>query len=114
VRDQLGVDVQLADAPRDQLGELTSEVEDDDRIRLAGFRESRRRTVRRGRFEGGLEVRLDLGVVRGEDPMAGVGRLAVDGLAAVAGVCLGALAGVTPGPPRPISSSAARPACREV
>ena len=97
VRDQLGVDVQLADAPRDQLGELTSEVEDDDRIRLAGFRESRRRTVRRGRFEGGLEVRLDLGVVRGEDPMAGVGRLAVDGLAALAGVCLGALAGVTPG-----------------
>ena len=36
VRDQLRVDVQLADAAGDQLGELAAEVEDDDRVGLGG------------------------------------------------------------------------------
>ena len=86
VREQLGVDVELADAASDQLGELAAEVEDDDR------------SGHRGRgaillvvdgaiggwcLERGLEIGLDLRVVRGEDAMAGVGRVAVDGLAAV-------------------------------
>jgi hypothetical protein len=35
-------------------------------------------------MQRGLEIRLDLGVIGGKDAMAGVGRLAVDGLAAVA------------------------------
>ena len=39
------------------------------------------RAVRGRGLERGLEVGLDLGVVGGEDPVPGVGRLAVDGLA---------------------------------
>ena len=38
----------------------------------------------RGRVEGDLEVGLDLGVVGRQDAVAGVGELAVDGLAALA------------------------------
>ena len=85
VGQQLRVDVEFAHAPRDELGELAAEVEDDDGLAVVGIRGGRaivRRTVRGGRLERGLEVGLDLGVVRGEDPMAGVGRLTVDGLAA--------------------------------
>jgi len=36
------------------------------------------RSVGRGCLECGLEIGLDLGVVGGEDAVAGVGRLAVD------------------------------------
>jgi hypothetical protein len=36
-------------------------------------------------MEGGLEIRLDFGVVGRKDAVPGVGRLTVDGLAAVAG-----------------------------
>ena len=76
MRKQLGVDVQLADASGDELGELAAEVEHRDRLRLLGrlgLDPLRRRCV-----EGLLEVRLDLGVVGSEDAVAGVGRLAVD------------------------------------
>ena len=83
VRDQLGVDVQLADAAGDQLGELAAEVEDDDGIGLGGVGPVGRGAVRGRGVEGGLEVGLDLGVVGGEDAVAGVRRLAVDGLAAL-------------------------------
>ena len=90
VRQQLRVDVELADAPRDQLGELAAEVEDDDR-RAVGRSAAPAgpvvgRAVRGRGLERGLEVGLDLGVVGGEDAVAGVGRLAVDGLAALAGL----------------------------
>ena len=88
MRQELGVDVQLADAARDQLGELAAEVEDDDgagasSARWCAGRSSAERSGR-GRVERGLEVGLDLGVIGGEHAMAGVGRLAVDGLAAIA------------------------------
>ena len=36
VGQELRVDVQLADAARDELGELAAEVEDDDRVGLDG------------------------------------------------------------------------------
>ena len=84
VRQELGVDVELADAARDQLGELAAEVEDDDGAGFGG-RGAGRPVVTRavgGRgLERGLEVGLDLGVVGGEDPVPGIRRLAVDGLA---------------------------------
>ena len=70
-----------------------------------------------GRVEGGLEIGLDLGVVRGEDAMAGVRGLAVDGLAALRGRRrVGALAGrrrrrwILSASVRQSSPSAARPA----
>ncbi len=85
VGQELGVDVELTDPPCDELGELAAEVEDEDRVR-AGRRLDPRpvvaRAIRGRRVERGLEVGLDLGVVRCEHAMAGVGRLAVDGLAA--------------------------------
>ena len=77
--------MELADAAGDELGELAPEVEDDDRVGLepgTGRRASR--SGGRG-VERDLEVGLDLGVVRGEDPVTGVRRLAVDGLAALGG-----------------------------
>jgi hypothetical protein len=88
VRQQLRVDVQLADAPRDELGELAAEVEDDDgravvRIRRGG--PILGRTLRGRRLERRLQVGLDLGVVGGEDPVAGVRLLTVDRLATVPG-----------------------------
>jgi hypothetical protein len=68
--------MQLAHAARDQLGELAPEVQDDDRVGLgwdiAGALWGRR-------VERLLEVGLDLGVVRREDPVTGVRCLAVDG-----------------------------------
>jgi len=74
--EELAVHVQLAHATRDQLGELAPEVEDDDGIGLGrdlggalGWR----------RVERLLQVDLDLCIVRGEDSVAGVGGLAVDG-----------------------------------
>ena len=76
--------MQLADAAGDQLGELAAEVEDDDRIGLADVGAVAVRSRRRGgRVERGLEIGLDLGVVGGEDAVAGVRGLAVDGLAAL-------------------------------
>ena len=75
--------MELADAAGDELGELAAEVEDDDGVGgpiVAG--RSAAAPLRGGRVERGLEVGLDLGVVGGEDAVAGVGRLAVDGLAA--------------------------------
>ena len=86
-RQQLRVDVELAHAAGDELGELAAEVEDDDGARGGGRRAGRvgRRDERSGerRLERGLEIGLDLGVVRGEDAVAGVGGLTVDGLAAL-------------------------------
>ena len=85
-REQLRVDIELAHAAGDELSELAAEVEDDDGA-LAGVRRARRsvvsRTVERGRIERCLEIGLDLGVVRCEDAVAGVGGLTVDGLAAL-------------------------------
>ena len=77
MRQQLGVDVQLADAPRDQLRELAPEVQDDDRVRVLG--RLGRDALRRRGVERLLEIGLDLGVVRGEDAVAGVCRLAMHG-----------------------------------
>jgi hypothetical protein len=87
VRQQLGVDVELAHAAGDELGELAAEVEHDhrsgrDRRRAAGAIVWG--AVGSRRLERGLEVRLDLGIVGSEDAVARVGRLAVDRLAAVA------------------------------
>ena len=77
VGQQLRVDVELADAPGDQLGELAAEVEDrDEALALAGGVIGRG-PLRSGCVERGLEIRLDLGVVRGEDTVARVGGLAV-------------------------------------
>ena len=51
VREQLAVDIEFADAPRDQLGELAAEVQDDDRlavVRVGGVgRSVLRRSIRR-------------------------------------------------------------------
>ena len=85
VGQQLRVDIELADAARDELGELAAEVEDDDGLAVVGVGRGGAiggRAIRGGRLERGLEVGLDLGVVRGKDPVAGVRGLAVDGLAA--------------------------------
>ena len=84
---QLGVHVQLAHATGDELRELAPEVEDDDAVR--GLRRpADRRSVVGGSFRGGrierdLQVGLHLGVVGGQDAVAGVGGLTVDGLAAL-------------------------------
>ena len=76
MRQQLGVDVQLAHTASDELCELAAEVEDRDRLRLLG--RLGLDPLRRWRVERLLEVRLDLGVVGREDAVAGVGGLAVD------------------------------------
>ena len=81
VREQLRVDVELTDAPRDELGELAAEVEDDDRAGFCRGAALARCAVGCRRVERRLEIGLDLRVVRGEHAMPGVGRLAVDGLA---------------------------------
>ena len=78
---QLRVDVELAHAARDQLRGLAAEVEDDDAVGRLGL--VVRRPVGRRRVERYLEICLDLGIVRRKHAMAGVGRLAVDGLAAL-------------------------------
>ena len=80
VRQELRVDVQLPNATGDQLGELAAEVEDDDRVGLD--RSVVVRSIGRWRLERRLEVGLYLRVIGGEDSVAGVRRLAVDGLAA--------------------------------
>ena len=54
-----------------------------DRPGQAGSRPVVGRAIRGRRLERRLEIGLDLGVVGGEDAMAGVGRVAVDGLAAL-------------------------------
>ena len=75
VGQQLRVDVELADAPGDELCELAAEIEDDDGLAVVGVGRGgaiRGRTVGGGRLERGLEVGLDLGVVRGKHPVAGV------------------------------------------
>ena len=88
VRKELGIDVELAHSAGDQLGELAAEVEHDHGRSSGG---SRTRgsivggSVWSGRLERGLEVGLDLGVVGGEHAVAGIGRLAVDRLAALPG-----------------------------
>ena len=89
VGQELGVDVQLAHATRDQLGELAAEVEDGDGRGPGRGRGDRRPVLgcarRRRRVERNLEIGLDLGVVGCEHPVAGVGRLTVDGLPALPG-----------------------------
>ena len=82
--EELRVDVELAHAAGDELGELAAEVEHDDRSRGRSPRLSPVAAIRGRRVEGDLEVGLDLGVVRREDAVAGVGRLAMDGLAPLA------------------------------
>ena len=89
VGEEFRVHVQLADASRDQLGELAAEIED-------GHRAGCRRDGADGPVVGGpvggrgvqrgLEVRLHLGVVRGQDAVARVRFLAVDRLAARLGL----------------------------
>ena len=84
VGQELRIDVQLADAARDELGELAAEIEDG---HGAGCRRDRadgaivRRPVGGRGVQRGLEIGLHLGVVGGQDAMARVGRLAVDRLA---------------------------------
>jgi hypothetical protein len=79
---QLGIDVELADPAGDELGELAAEVEDDDRS--GGRRGGIWAGAIRGRgVQCGLEVGLDLRIVRCEDAVPGIGRLTVDGLAAL-------------------------------
>jgi hypothetical protein len=51
VRQQLGVDIELAHASGDQLGELAAEIEDDHGTR-GGSRGIAARAVRRRRMEG--------------------------------------------------------------
>jgi hypothetical protein len=88
VRQQLRVDVELADAAGDQLGELGSEIQHRDHAGLGLHRSDRRirgRAVRRRRVERDLQVGLDLGIVWREHAVAGIRRLAVHGLATVAG-----------------------------
>ncbi len=81
VRQELGVDVQLANAAGDQLGELAAEVQDDDGVGLSrlclgalGWR----------RVQRLLEIGLHLGIVRSQDPVARVGGLAMDRPATIA------------------------------
>ena len=90
---ELRVDMQLPDAPRNQLRVLAPKVEDHDGVGLAPAALPTgdgptgavdRGAFGRGRIERGLEVGLHLRVVRGEDTMAGVGELSVNGLAALA------------------------------
>jgi hypothetical protein len=76
--------VQLPDTAGDQLGELAPEVEDDDGAVIRCGRSVGGAALRSGCVERRLEVRLDLGVVRGEDAVPGIGRLTVDGLAPIA------------------------------
>ena len=88
VRQELGVDLHLAHAPGDELGRLAAEVQDHDRVGLA---------TRRGRrligclalggrsAERRLEVGLHLRVVGRQHTVAGVGRFAMDRLAATSG-----------------------------
>ena len=87
VRHQLRVDVQLAHAARDELGELAAEVEHDHAVGRFRGDEDRgpvvRGTVGRRRVERDLQVGLHLRVIRREDPVAGVGERAVHGLAAL-------------------------------
>ena len=78
-RQQLGEDVQFAHAAGDELGELAAEVEHGDGLRAGA--DLFGGTIGRRRVQRGLEVDLHLGIVRGQDPVAGVGRLAVDRLA---------------------------------
>ena len=87
VGQQLRVDVELPDAPCDQLGELRAEVQDRHDARLGNGRGDRRR-IRWGarwgrRVQGDLEIGLDLRVIGSEHAMAGVGQVPVDGLAAL-------------------------------
>ncbi len=120
VGQQLGVDVELADPPGDELGELAAEVQDHHRVRLtgrcaagdAGPGSILGRALRAGRLEGGLEVGLDLGVVGGQDPVAGVGDLAVDGLAPVWLRRRWRLRGSVPSPCLRSLSTAASALCR--
>ncbi len=92
VRQQLGVHVELADAAGDQLRELAAEVEDGDgptglALRAGGAIVSG--SLRGRRLQRGLEVGLDLGIVRREDPVAGVRWFAVDRLASAGAVGCG-------------------------
>ena len=119
VRQQLRVDVELADAAGDELGELAAEVEDDDRVGLGRARLPAGdgspgtidlRTLGRPGVEGDLEVGLDLGVVRGEHAVACVGGLAVDGRAALSsGLAVGRRPGRSPRWDCPRPPLAARP-----
>ena len=83
MRQQLGVDVQLAHAASDELGVLATEIEDDDGVR-SGL-DAVRGAIRGSDMERRLEICLDLGVVRGQDPVTGIGRLAMDRAPALLG-----------------------------
>ncbi len=75
VRQQLGVDVQLAHAASDELRELAAEVQDGDGVGSLGSLGLD--ALWRRRVERLFEIGLDLGIVGGEDAVARVGRLAV-------------------------------------
>jgi hypothetical protein len=64
------------------LSGLAAEIEYDDAVGRFAF--CRRGAHRRRRVQRNFEVGLYFGVVRREHAVAGVGRFAVDGLAAVA------------------------------
>ena len=76
MREQLGVDVQLADPPRDELCVLAAKVEDHHGVWLG--LDAVRDPLGWGHVQRRFEVRLDLGIVRGQDAMTGVGELAVN------------------------------------
>ena len=81
---EFAVDIEFADPSRDELGELAAEVEDHDGLAILGVGGGGtviRRSVRAGGLQRRFEVGLHLGIVRGQDAMAGVGRLTVNGLA---------------------------------
>ena len=70
--------MELADAARDQLGELAAEIEHGDEGMRLTCRVVARRPLRTRGMERGLEIRLHLGVVGSKDAVAGIRRLAVD------------------------------------
>jgi hypothetical protein len=77
------------------LGGLSAKVKDDHAVRSLGL--VSRRPNRCGRVEGDLEIGLNLGIVRRQDAVAGIRRLAVDCLTVLSTIdsdplrCLGSV-----------------------
>ncbi|MDP9328124.1 MAG: hypothetical protein M3P10_07945 [Actinomycetota bacterium] len=74
--------MELADAPRDELSVLAAKVEDDYGVRLGG---GLRVALGRRGMQGGLEIDLNLRIVRDQDPVTRVGQLTVDSAPALLG-----------------------------
>ena len=81
MRQELRVDVEFPNSTRDELGELAAEVQHGHGVRL--FRCLGRHAKGWRRVKCLLEVGLDFRIVRGEDAMARIGSLAMDGAAAL-------------------------------